>query len=77
MKNIKQAGVAGILVASLAAANGVGLTPRLSARAASAIVYQNRLGFLARVLETSPAELERQLSELAHGNDLSKISGSA
>lgn len=85
MKHLRQVGVAGIIVASLAAVPGP--TPAAaSARVAPRTVtppsmvaqrriisvrdYEQRLTTLGNTLETDTAELEFKLSRLAHGQNI-------
>jgi hypothetical protein len=80
-KQLRQVGVTGMIVASLAASSGAmasnsapSSTSRLhpktvdtGSRRAREAVYQQRLSFLSKVLESDPRELELSLTRLANG----------
>lgn len=84
MKHLRQVGVAGIIVASLAAvpaatpaSASARVTPRPATpsnvvaqrRLACAKDYEQRLTSLGNTLNSDPIELEFRLSRLAHGQD--------
>ena len=84
-KKLRQVGVTGMIVASLAASQAAMASPSGTTRTSRPVsqtsdrtsrknieaIYQQRLNFLARVLEIDHRELELSLTRLANGQSVS------